>query len=134
MGNCQLWNGEGQTKHIYLVFLAYSSLMRQLWHDRARDWAHVHLTTIGEAGRLMFRETLAKTFAWVVERTRKGLSLEAPRCILPYLRSFLKSIVMPYRDVALYNALEHPSFDWITAPTPRRGKVDLQPAAPQSLL
>ena len=79
MGECQLRNGEGQTRHMYLVFLAYSALMRQLRHDRAYEWAHVRLTTIGEACRLMFRETLAKTLAWVVARTREGLSFETIR-------------------------------------------------------
>jgi hypothetical protein len=64
---------------MYLVFLAYSALMRQWRHDRAHEWAHVRLTTIGEACRLIFRETLAKTLAWVVERTREGLSFESIR-------------------------------------------------------
>src|SRR5215210_6877663 len=69
MGACQLRSGESQTRHLYLVFLAYSALMTQLRHDRAQDWAHIRLTTIGEACRLIFRETLAKTLEWVVERT-----------------------------------------------------------------
>jgi hypothetical protein len=30
MGDCQLRNSEGQTRHMYLVFLAYSALMTQL--------------------------------------------------------------------------------------------------------
>jgi Transposase DDE domain len=75
MGDCQLRNGEGQTRHMYLVFLAYSALMAQLRHDRAQDWAHARLTTIGESCRAMFRETLGKTIAWVVEQARQGQSL-----------------------------------------------------------
>jgi hypothetical protein len=47
----------------------------ELKHDRAQDWAHIRLTTIGEACRLIFRETLAKTLEWVVECTREGLSM-----------------------------------------------------------
>jgi hypothetical protein len=35
MGACQLRSGESQTRHMYLVFLAYSALMTQLRHDRA---------------------------------------------------------------------------------------------------
>jgi hypothetical protein len=54
--------------------LAYIALMRQLRHDRAHEWAHILLTTIGEACRLIFRETLAKTLEWVVQRTHEGLS------------------------------------------------------------
>lgn len=75
MGDCQLRSGEGQTRHMYLVLLAYTALMRQLKHDRALDWAHIRLTTIGESCRLIARETLAKTLTWVVERTREGMSL-----------------------------------------------------------
>jgi hypothetical protein len=74
-GDCQLRNGRGQTRHIHLVVLAYSALMRLLRHDPAQDWAHVRLTTIGEACRLLLRETLAKTLEWVVERTHEGLSM-----------------------------------------------------------
>ena len=75
MGECQLRSGESQTRHMYLVFLAYSALMRQLQHDRAQEWAHVRLTTIGESCRAMFRETLGKTIAWVVDQVQQGQSL-----------------------------------------------------------
>jgi hypothetical protein len=75
MGDCQLRSGLGQTRHMYLVFLGYTALMRQLQHDRAIDWAHVRLTTIGESCRLIVRETLAKTLAWAIERTKEGYSL-----------------------------------------------------------
>jgi hypothetical protein len=75
MGACQLRNGEGQTGHMYLVFLAYSALMGQLRHDRAQEWAQARLTTIGESCRAMFRETLGKTIAWVVEQVQLGQSL-----------------------------------------------------------
>jgi hypothetical protein len=75
MGDCQLRNGEGQTRHMHLVVLAYTALMRQVKHDRAHEWAHTRLTTIGESCRLIARETLAKTLAWVVDRTREGMSL-----------------------------------------------------------
>jgi DDE superfamily endonuclease len=75
MGACQLRSGEGQTRHMYLVFLAYSALMRQLQHDRAQEWAHARLTTVGESCRAMFRETLGKTIAWVVEQVTQGQSL-----------------------------------------------------------
>jgi hypothetical protein len=49
--------------------------MRQLQHDRAQEWAHVRLTTIGESWRAMFRETLGKTILWVVEQVTQGQSL-----------------------------------------------------------
>ena len=75
MGDCQLRKGESQTRHMYLVFLAYSALMTQLRHDRAQEWALSRLTTIGESCRAMFRETLGKTIAWVVEQVQQGQSL-----------------------------------------------------------
>lgn len=75
MGECQLRSGVGQTRHMHLVVLAYTALMRQLQHDRAQEWAHMRLMTIGEACRQIFRETLGKTLEWVVERTHEGLSV-----------------------------------------------------------
>lgn len=75
MGECQLRSGVGQTRHMHLVVLAYTALMRQLQHDRAQEWAKIRLTTIGEACRQIFRETLGKTLEWVVERTHEGLSV-----------------------------------------------------------
>ena len=75
MGACQLRSGESQTRHMYLVFLAYSALMTQLRHDRAQEWAQARLTTIGESCRAMFRETLGKTITWVVEQVAQGQSL-----------------------------------------------------------
>src|SRR4029079_950451 len=75
MGECQLRNGVGQTRHMHLVVLAYTALMRQLRHDRAQEWAQMRLMTIGEACRQILRETLGKTLEWVVERTHEGLSM-----------------------------------------------------------
>jgi DDE superfamily endonuclease len=75
MGDCQLRDGQGQTRHMYLVMLAYSLLMRQLRQGRAREWALCRLTTIGEACRAVLRETLRTTLSWaidqVVEKSQK---------------------------------------------------------------
>jgi hypothetical protein len=68
MGACQLRDGQGQTRHMYLVMLAYSLLMRQLRHDRAKDWALARLTTIGEACRAMLRESLRTTLTWAIDQ------------------------------------------------------------------
>jgi len=56
LGDCQLRDVQGQTRHMYLVMLAYSLLMSQLRQGRAREWALQRLTTIGEACRAMLRE------------------------------------------------------------------------------
>ncbi len=68
MGDCQLRDGEGQTRHMYLVMLAYSLLMKQLRQVHAYEWAFQKLTTIGEACRAILRETLRKTLTWAMER------------------------------------------------------------------
>lgn len=75
MGECQLRDGQGQTRHMYLVVLVYSALMRQLKHDRAIEWAHSRLMTIGESCRSIARETLAKTLAWAIQQAQQGISL-----------------------------------------------------------
>jgi len=68
MGDCQIRNGLGQTRHQYLVFLAHSVLMRQLRQSRASAWALERLMTIGQACQAVLRETLGTTISWVLER------------------------------------------------------------------
>jgi hypothetical protein len=70
MGDCQLRDGEGQTRHMHLVMLAYSLLMKQLGQGHAYEWAFRKLTTIGEACRAILRETLRKTLNWAMERSK----------------------------------------------------------------
>ncbi len=75
MGDCQLRSGQGQTRHMHLVMLAYSLLMSQLKQSRAKQWALCRLTTIGQACRAVSAETLRTTLAWaidqVVEKSQK---------------------------------------------------------------
>lgn len=71
MGDCQLRKGRGQTRHMYLVFLAHSVLMRQLHPSRARGWALQRLTTIGQACRAVARQALIGTIDWVIARVRE---------------------------------------------------------------
>jgi len=73
MGDCQLRSGQGQTRHIYLVMLAYSLLMRQLRQPTAKEWALEWLTTIGQAYRAVATETLRTTLAWASEQVAKKL-------------------------------------------------------------
>jgi hypothetical protein len=77
LGDCQLRDGEGQTRHMYLVMLAYSLLMRQLRQGSAYEWAFQKLTTIGEACRAIHRETLRQTLEWALQRvTENGWRVE----------------------------------------------------------
>jgi hypothetical protein len=69
MGDCQLRDSAGQTRHMYLVMLAYSLLMKKLRQGHVYEWAHQQLTTIGEACRAILRETLRTTLTWAMERT-----------------------------------------------------------------
>ena len=71
MGDCQLRKGPGQTRHMYLVFLAHSLLMRQLRQGRASAWALERLTTVGQACRAVCRETLSDTISWVIDRVQQ---------------------------------------------------------------
>jgi len=68
MGDCQLRSGEGQTRHLYLVFLAHSLLVAAMQQGCAKEWARITLTTIGEACRAVWRETLQRTITWAIDR------------------------------------------------------------------
>jgi DDE superfamily endonuclease len=67
-GDCQLRDYQGQTRHMYLVMLAYSLLMGELKQGRAKEWALHRLMTIGEACRAMIRESLRTTLTWAIEQ------------------------------------------------------------------
>lgn len=68
LGDCQLRDPQGQTRHMYLVMLAYSLLMGELKQGRAKEWALHRLMTIGEACRAMLKETLRTTLSWAIEQ------------------------------------------------------------------
>jgi hypothetical protein len=68
LGDCQLRDPQGQTRHMYLVMLAYSLLMSELKQGRAKEWAFQRLMTIGEACRAMIRESLRTTLTWAIEQ------------------------------------------------------------------
>jgi hypothetical protein len=68
LGDCQLRDHQGQTRHMYLVMLAYSLLMGELRQGRAKEWAFHRLMTIGEACRAMIRESLRTTLTWAIEQ------------------------------------------------------------------
>ena len=85
LGDCQVRSGEGQTRHVYLVSVAYSLLMRSLQQSRAQDWARRTLTTIGEACRAVKAETLERMVDWIVDKlTVKHWSLTDIKGVLVY--------------------------------------------------
>lgn len=69
LGECQIRNGEGQTRHVYLVSVAYSLLMTALQQTRPQDWARKKLTTIGEACRATKAETFGQMIDWVLDKS-----------------------------------------------------------------
>ena len=71
LGDCQLRDPQGQTRHVYLVMLAYSLLMGELKQGRAKEWALHRLMTIGEACRAMIKETLRTTLSWAIEQVTR---------------------------------------------------------------
>jgi hypothetical protein len=68
LGDCQVRNGEGQTRHVYLVSAAYSLLMRSLHQTRPQEWARTMLTTIGEACRAIKGELLGQLVDWIIDK------------------------------------------------------------------
>jgi hypothetical protein len=68
MGDCQVRDGECQTRHMHCVMLAYSLLMRELKQGHASEWASQMLMTIGQACRAVMTETLRTTLLWAIER------------------------------------------------------------------
>jgi hypothetical protein len=70
MGDCQLRKGRGQSRHLYMVFLAYSILTRQMQQNRFRGSMLQGLTTIGQACMAVLKQTLEQTIEWVIEQTR----------------------------------------------------------------
>jgi hypothetical protein len=68
LGDCQGRTGEGQTRHGYLVSVAYSLLMRSLHQTHLYDWARRTLTTIGAACRAVKAETLERIVDWIVDK------------------------------------------------------------------
>lgn len=67
MGDCQLRHGVGQTRHMYLVMLAYSLAMRILGARGLCGWVSHRLQTVGEVCRAALDETIRNTIGWVVE-------------------------------------------------------------------
>jgi len=68
MGDCQMRDGTGQTRHMYCVFLAYSLLVKELDKTSVSGWASVRLTTIGESCRALLKESLRNLIGWIVSQ------------------------------------------------------------------
>lgn len=65
LGDCQLRDPQGQTRHIYLVFLAHSLLIQELGTN-SNDWTTAKMSTIGECCRELLREALRNLIGYIV--------------------------------------------------------------------
>lgn len=67
LGDCQLRDGVGQTRHTYCVFLAYSLLMQGLDKTSLSGRRSGRVTTIGESCRALASESMRNLIEWIVE-------------------------------------------------------------------
>ena len=67
LGDCQLRDGVGQTRHTYCVFLAYSLLMQGLDKTSLSGRSSGRATTIGESCRALLSESMRSLIEWIVE-------------------------------------------------------------------
>jgi hypothetical protein len=83
LGDGQVRNGEGQTRHVYLVSAAYSLRMRSLHQSRPQAWARTRLTPSGEACRAGTAEPLARMSDGVADKlTVEHWSVTAIKAVL----------------------------------------------------
>jgi hypothetical protein len=67
LGDCQLRDGVGQSRHTYMVMLAHSLLVRELGNGSLREWCRVKLTTVGEACRALLKESIRSMVGWIMD-------------------------------------------------------------------
>jgi hypothetical protein len=68
LGECQVRNGAGQTRHGDRVSAADRLLMRARHQHRPQEWARTLLTTIGAAWRAVKGELLGQLGDWIVAK------------------------------------------------------------------
>ena len=69
MGDCQLRNGKGHTRHMYLVMLAYSLLIDQLPQHQKYECTNIAIT-IGAACHKILRKTVKSTILWAIDKAK----------------------------------------------------------------
>lgn len=77
MGDCQLRDNQGQTRHMYLVFVAYSFAASELQLRCPENENTTQPMTVGEVCRLLTQQVFRDTLAWSIRQiTKWGRSLE----------------------------------------------------------
>lgn len=83
LGDCQLRDGRGQTRHVYLVFVAYSFLVSKVVIRCPEDEKGLKPRTVGEVCRSILQQVLRDTITWAIQRVQKwGRSVEETLRIL----------------------------------------------------
>lgn len=75
LGDCQLRDGVGQTRHTYMVMLAHSLLVRELGNGSLSEWCRVKLTTVGEACRELLSESIRSMVGWIMDELNIALDV-----------------------------------------------------------
>jgi len=85
MGDCQLRDGQGQTRHMYLVFVAYSYLMSKAKIGYPKNEVISQPVTVGEVCRSIAQEVFRDTLTWAIRQVTQGRkSLEQTLRILRF--------------------------------------------------
>ena len=66
MGECQLRTMEAQKRHLLLVIVAYTALLRASQSGRLNEWARTAVRTIGLACRAVRAELLCHLIDYVI--------------------------------------------------------------------
>ena len=83
LGDGQLRDGRGQTRHVYLVFVAHSFLVSKLVIRCPENEKHGLPMTVGEVCRSITQQILRDTITWAIQRVKKwGRSVEETLRIL----------------------------------------------------
>ena len=72
MGSCQLRDGQGQTRHMYLLFVAYSFLMSNTKTRCPESEDSPPPMTVGDVCRSIARQVFRDTLTWAIRQVTKG--------------------------------------------------------------
>ena len=84
MGECQLRTLEAQKRHLLLVIIAYTALLRASQSGRLNEWAKTAVRTIGLACRAVRAELLCKLIDHVISLMNQGADVSSfKKTLLP---------------------------------------------------
>jgi hypothetical protein len=75
LGKCQLRSEVSQQRYLYLLFLAYSLLVRSTRRSRSRAMLWSPVRTIGECCNEVAKESMRLTISWVANQVQNGADI-----------------------------------------------------------